>query len=262
MRGWLRATIVLVLVGSGFIDGAGGTEAAWWKPAPGTSWQIQFSGKIDLNLDVQVWDLDLFDTSASTIKKLHDKGRKVICYFSAGSYEDWRPDARSFPKAAIGDPLDDWEGEWWLDVRNSTIRTIMKKRLDLAVTKGCDAVDPDNVDGYTNESGFPLTASHQLTYNKYLASEAHKRGLAIGLKNDLDQVSKLVGSFDFQINEQCFEYDECDLLKPFIDRGKPVFNIEYGSASKARRICPRANALNFDTLIKNLSLDAKRTACR
>ena len=25
---------------------------------------------------------------------------------------------------------------------------------------------------------------------------------------------------------------------------------------------PKANALNFDTLIKNLSLDAKRTACR
>jgi hypothetical protein len=95
-----------------------------------------------------------------------------------------------------------------------------------------------------------------------MASEAHKRGLAIGLKNDLDQVSKLVASFDFQINEQCFQYDECDLLKPFIDRGKPVFQIEYGSSSKGRRICPKANALNFDTLIKNLSLDAKRTACR
>ncbi len=262
MRTCVRLAIVLLLLGPGFVASAGRTEAAWWRPVPGTSWQIQFIGKIDLDLNVRIWDLDLFDTSAGTIAKLHDKGKKVICYFSAGSYEDWRPDAESSPKAALAEPLDGWEGEWWLDVRNSKVRQIMQKRLDLAVTKGCDAVDPDNVDGYTNESGFPLTASHPLSYNKFLASEAHKRGLAIGLKNDLDQVSKLVASFDFETNEQCFAYDECDLLQPFIGRGKPVFNIEYGSSSKARRICPKANALNFDTLIKNLSLDAKRTACR
>lgn len=262
MRTCYRLAIVLLMLGTGLIDAAGSAEAAWWRPRPGTSWQIQFSGKLDLTLNVKVWDLDLFDTRSSTIAKLHDKGKKVICYFSAGSYEDWRSDAEKFPKKAIGDPLDDWEGEWWLDVRNGSVRQIMQKRLDLAVTKECDAVDPDNVDGYTNHTGFPLTASHQLSYNRFLASEAHKRGLAIGLKNDLEQVASLAGTFDFQINEQCFQYDECDLLKPFIDRNKPVFQIEYGGASKASRICPKANALNFDTLIKNLSLDAKRTACR
>jgi hypothetical protein len=149
-----------------------------------------------------------------------------------------------------------------LDIRNSQVRSIMQKRLDLAASKGCDAVDPDNVDGYTQDSGFPLTASNQLSYNRFLATEAHKRGMAIGLKNDLDRIKQLVDSFDFAVNEQCFQYQECDLLQPFIERDKPVFNIEYGGASTARKVCPQANKRDVDTLVKNLSLDAKRIACR
>lgn len=42
----------------------------------------------------------------------------------------------------------------------------MQARLDLAVQKGCDGVEPDNVDGYQNNSGFPLTAQDQLAYNR------------------------------------------------------------------------------------------------
>lgn len=49
----------------------------------------------------------------------------------------------------------------------------------------------------------------------------------MGLKNDLDQVSQLVGYFDFSVNEQCHEFDECDLPAPFIQSGKPVLNAEY-----------------------------------
>lgn len=256
--------ITAVMVFATFLIGQTGdiSAASWWKPKPGTAWQIQYSGTLNLKLDVDVYNLDLYETGTKTIASLHQQGSRVICYFSAGSYEDWRSDARRFPKAAIGEPLDGWDGEWWLDIRNSQVRSIMQNRLDLAASKGCDGVDPDNVDGYTQDSGFPLTASHQLSYNRFLATEAHKRGLAIGLKNDLDQITQLVGSFDFAVNEQCFQYHECGLLKPFIDRDKPVFNIEYGGASTARKVCSKANSLDFDTLIKNLSLDAKRTACR
>jgi hypothetical protein len=39
----------------------------------------------------------------------------------------------------------------------------------------------DNVDGFTNATGFPLTPVDQLTYNRFLAMEAHVRGLSIGL---------------------------------------------------------------------------------
>ncbi|AKU96720.1 endo alpha-1,4 polygalactosaminidase precursor [Labilithrix luteola] len=240
--------------------GSGTTDR--WRPAPGTSWQIQYTGTFDPSVDVQVFDIDLFDISAQTITDLHAKGKKVICYFSAGSYENWRPDQAQFPAAALGKNLDGWPGEKWLDIRDTKVRTIMKARLDLAKQHRCDAVDPDNVDGYRQNSNFNLTAADQLSYNRFLATEAHARGMSILLKNDLDQIGDLIADFDGAVNEQCMEYDECDTLTPFISANKAVFHIEYGSSSKVNAVCPPSNALNFDTLIKNLDLDATRISCR
>ena len=241
---------------AGAPDAGGGI----WSPAPGTSWQIQLTGALDTRYEVAMYDLDLFDVSASQIAGLKAQGRDVICYFSAGSYEDWRPDANQFPASALG-RSNGWPGERWLDIRNATVRDIMKHRLDLAVQKGCTGVDPDNVDGYTNSTGFSLTAADQLDYNRFLAAAAHARGLAAGLKNDVEQVAELVASFEFAVNEECVVYSECDLLLPFIRAGKPVFHIEY-DASLRTEICAAGNSRNFDTLIKDLDLSAARTACR
>jgi hypothetical protein len=233
----------------------------WWRPAPGVSWQIQFSGALDLSFDVQMYDLDLFETSPTVITDLHASGRRVVCYFSAGSWEDWRPDADQFPESVLGSDLEGWPGERWLDIRQvDVLGPIMMARLDLAAQKGCDGVDPDNVEGYANNSGFPLTAQEQADYNIWLAAQAHSRGLAVGLKNDLAQIPDLINYFDWQLNEQCFQYNECDLLLPFIQAGKPVFSIEYQGDPAS--FCPRANSMNFDTLKKNLDLDAWRVACR
>lgn len=232
-----------------------------WQPTPGTSWQIQYSGSIDTSVDVDMYDIDLFDSPQSLIDQLQGDGKKVVCYFSAGSYEDWRPDADQFPEAVLGLPLDGWPGERWLDIRQiDLLAPIMTARMDLAVQKGCDGVDPDNIDGYSNNTGFPLSFQEQLTYNIWLANQAHGRGLAIGLKNDLDQIQQLVGYFDWVVNEQCFQYNECGLLLPFIQANKPVFGIEY--AGNPLTFCPQANGLNFDTLKKHLELDAWRISCR
>jgi hypothetical protein len=236
--------------------------SGYWQPHPGTSWQLQLSGTVDTSVDVQVYDIDLFDNSAAIIAALKAQGRKVVCYFSAGSFENWRPDVSSFPAAVIGNGLQGWPGENWLDTRAQAVRDIMAKRMDLAVQKGCDAVDPDNVDGYTNNPGFPLTYQTQLDYNRFLAGAAHARNLAVALKNDIDQIVDLLSDFDFQVNEQCFQYSECDKVQPFIAANKPVFEVEYGAASLSTTVCPKANAINFDSLIKNLNLDAWRVACR
>ena len=206
------------------------------------------------------YDVDLFDTPASTIAALHAAGRKVICYFSAGSFEDWRADAGQFPAVALGAALDGWPGERWLDTRAAGVRAVMRARMDLAVSKKCDAVDPDNVDGYTNGPGFPLTAATQLDYNEFLAAEAHARGLSVGLKNDLSQVASLADDFDFAVNEQCQAYGECGMLAPFIARSKAVFGIEYSGSTST--VCAAANAANFDTDLKKLDLGAWRVACR
>jgi hypothetical protein len=243
-------------------DGGGDEGQKVWRPGPGTSWQWQLTGTIDISLDVVMYDIDLFDVPQATIDSLHADGRIVICYFSAGSREDWRPDAGDFPQSAVGNRLDNWPGENWIDIRDATVRQIMTARLDLAVEKKCDGVEPDNVDAYANNSGFNLEGDDQLDYNRFLAAEARARGLSVGLKNDLEQVGDLLADFDWALNEECFEWSECDELRPFIQAGKAVFHVEYGDAQLAQDICPQANELNFDTLIKNYDLDAWRISCR
>jgi hypothetical protein len=75
------------------------TPPTWWQPTPGTSWQIQLQGSINTNYQVQMYNIDLYDTPQSVIDTLHRRGVKVICYFSAGTFEDWRSDASAFPPA-------------------------------------------------------------------------------------------------------------------------------------------------------------------
>ena len=157
--------------------------------------------------------------------------------------------------------LEGWPDEKWLDIRQLDILgPLIEARLDLAVNKGCDGVEPDNIDAYTNRSGFPLTAQDQLQFNTWLAQQAHARGLSVGLKNDIGQVPELVSAFDWALNEQCFEYAECDMLVPFVQAGKAVFGVEYHM--ELPDFCPLANALNFDWLKKNYALDAERQSCR
>ena len=232
-----------------------------WHPTPGTSWQWQLSGTVATDIDVQMYDIDLEETPTATIARLHADGRIVICYMSAGSWEEYRPDADQYPDEILGNPLDGWPDERWVDFRRiDLLGPILTARMDLAVNKGCDGIEPDNIDGYINDTGFPLTADDQLVFNRWLADQAHSRGLSIGLKNDLNQVGQLVESFDWALNEQCFYYGECDLLTPFIQAGKAVFGVEYSGDTDV--FCPQANDMNFDWLKKNLNLDSWRQSCR
>ena len=223
-----------------------------WVPPPGTSWQWQLTGPVDESFDVEVYDIDLFGSAAAVIDRLHADGRRVVCYFSAGAWEDWRPDAAEFPPALIG-ASNGWPGERWLDIRDlRSLAPIIDARLDMAVAKGCDAVEPDNVDGFENASGFPLSARHQARFNKWLARKAHRRGLAVGLKNDLRQVRRLQPFFDFAVNEQCFEFDECHRLRHFVAAGKAVFGVEY--TGRMRDFCPEARAMGLSWLRKRSDL--------
>jgi hypothetical protein len=231
-----------------------------WVPAPRTTWQWQLSGSVDQSVDAQMFDIDLFDNSASVVAALHARGRHVVCYVDAGTYEPGRPDSGTYPAAVLGKALPDWPGERWLDVRRlDALGPILERRLDLCRQKGFDAVEPDNIDGYANDSGFPLTADDQLRFNRFLADAAHARGLSIGLKNDLDQVAALQPSFDWALNEQCFQYDECDSLRPFALAGKAVFIAEY--ELEVGSFCPQAQAAGYMAMRKRLDLDAWRETC-
>lgn len=236
------------------------TGMNWYKPPVSVSWQWQLNSEVNPEYPVELYNIDLFDSPASLINSLKAAGKKVICYFSAGSYENFREDIDKFDPAALGNILDGWPNEQWLDIRSLNVAEIMTERLNLAMQKGCDGVEPDNLDAYSNDSGFDLTASDQMAFNKFLANEAHKRSLSVGLKNDLEQIPALVDFFDFSVNEQCHEFDECDTLEPFIQAGKPVLNVEYlqkfsSNLDERQALCSTANNAQFSTLILPLELD-------
>ena len=256
------ATVFFLIIGC---DGLRNEKTASKAIAPlsgaSNTWQVQLSGPVNTSYAVKVYDIDLFDTPLSTIKMLKSQGKYVICYFSAGSSENWRPDYKRFVTTDMGKALSGWPGEHWLDTRSNNVREIMRTRLDLAKTKQCDGVDPDNVDGYTNNTGFALDDSTQLDYNLFLSIEAHARRLSVGLKNDIKQIDALASNFDFAVNEQCFQYGECGAYVAFTGQGKPVFNIEYAkkyvnNSDGARdQLCKSAKAENIRTLVLPLKLD-------
>ncbi|KAF2197850.1 hypothetical protein GQ43DRAFT_434799 [Delitschia confertaspora ATCC 74209] len=202
----------------------------------GSSWDILLD-KNDKGVNInaaknarfQVIDIDLFDTDNGTIADLK-QDKKVICYFSAGSREDWRPDAEDFKSGDYKTPLDGWPGEHWVDIKSENVRNIMKKRIKDAAEKGCQAVDPDNVDGYNgNQDKFGYQPADYASYIRELAAEAKKYNLALGLKNAIEIIPQVADVIQFGVNEQCHVYNECDQYKPLTDRNLAVFNIEYGN---------------------------------
>jgi hypothetical protein len=229
-----------------------------WRPRPGLSWQLQYSGALAATTAAVV-DLDGVETMASQVAALHAAGKKVICYFNAGGYENWRSDRKKFPTSVIGKPLGDWPGERWLDVRKlSTLMPIMSKRMDQCKAKGFDAVDPDNMDGYQNVTGFALKSKHSLAYLKALSKAAHQRGLAIGLKNTTGLIAQALPLVEFAVNEECLRYRECSDYAAAIMAGKAVFHVEYTGSINA--ICAQ-NPTGFSTVRKHLSLDAWALYC-
>ena len=240
-----------------------------WVPKVTDTWQWQLTGTINTSYNVNVYDIDLFEAPDAVMTKLHNEGRAIVCYFSAGSAENWRDDYNQFKPADLGKNLDGWPGEKWVDTRSANVRNIMKARLDLAKTRGCDGVEPDNVEAYNNNPGFngELTAKTQLNYNRFIATEARARGLKVGLKNDIGQLKALEPSFDFAVNEQCQQYNECGGYSVFTGKGKPVFTAEYkkiwrDDANARAQMCAKARSMNLRTLVLPLSLnDAFRYSC-
>ncbi len=246
-------------------SGAVAAAGARWIPAAGESYQIQYDGKLDLSYPAKIFDLDMFDTRAQTVTKLHAMGKRVICYIDVGTWENWRPDADRFPKSVLGDKDGHWAGERWLDIRQTSIlEPIMAARYDLCKKKGFDGIDPDNLDGYQNKTGFPLTSAEQLTYDTWVAKAAHARGLTVDQKGDNNQVKDLVKFFDFAVVEQCYTQGWCHQFDVYTNANRLVVDVEYfhNRHRFLNGTCPEA-AKNHDTaMLKRLELTAWILTCK
>jgi hypothetical protein len=222
------------------------TEEKPWTPIPIlSSWYYQLTGTLQLN-SALVYDIDLFETSAVQIQSLKQAGHIVICNFSSGTYENWRPDASLFPAMVIGNTVA--SGEKWVDIRASVVHDLMVQRMDLAQSKGCDGVDLDSADGYSNNSGFAISKTTQILYNRAMAFAAHDRHLIVALKNTADLVADLSESYDFAIAEQCFQYNECDKYLPFTNKGKAILGVEMTSYSSSQCTVARASSISLSFL--------------
>jgi len=245
------ALLAALLAGTG----SASAEGSWWKPPQRPTWYWQLQGKVNNKVPVAVYDIDGFENSTAEVATLHSQGKRVICYIDAGTVEDFRPDFSEFPKSVIG-RTNGWPGEHWLDIRQlSVLEPIMAARFRMCKEKGFDAVEPDNIEGYSNNSGFPLTAQEQLTYNEWIADEVHSLGMAVLQKNDGEQAAELQSYFDGELTEQCNQFHECSDFDPYLAAGKPVLNAEYHVS--LNQFCAADEAAGIMGVRFQLSLNGK-----
>jgi hypothetical protein len=242
---------------------------------PEWDWQLAVPVKINPDTNIKIYDIEMFENENNgTVLNIHSKGYKVICYIDVGSWENWRDDKAAFPASILGAQYSGFPDERWLDIRDvnpaksktgTKLATILKARFDRAQRMGCDAVEPDNMDGYDKtaheSTGFPLTYEDQIYFNLWVADEVHARGMKVGLKNNINQAhdSRTYLNFDFVVSEQCFQYNECGYFSDFLSRNKPVFEAEYSLA--VTNFCPKAKPLRISAIKKRNSLNTTRADC-
>jgi hypothetical protein len=246
--------ILLAALALAFACAPGASARQAWRPTT-APWQWQLQGRIDTSVAAGVYDIDGFETPAATVRRLHSQGRRAICYLDVGSWESYRPDAKEFPRSVLGNRYEGFPNERWLDIRKfNSFAKLLERRFAICARKDFDAVEPDNLAGFENKTGFPLTAADQLRFNRWVARRVHAFGMAVALKNDGTQAGALVGAFDFAIVEQCFQYRECGLYKTFVEHGKAVFEAEY--ELDPSQYCGQAAALDFSAIGKSYDLFA------
>ena len=218
-----------------------------------------------------IWDTDLFQDSnragagiptgrSPVVTALHRSGKYSICYVEVGAYQSGFPDDANFAAADYGHAAHRYEmqgypDEWWFNIagfrdyvpgHRSTlsgaavdISAGLNRRFGWCRREGQDAVEPDDLDGYTNRGdtgvrggGWHLTRADSAGFERWLAYDAHAHGLAVFQKNDPANAKANVKRFDGMIIEECNHYqDPCAGLggdaTPYLRAGKPVLNAEY-----------------------------------
>jgi len=129
-----------------------------------------------------------------------------------------------------------------------------------------------DIDGYDNVNGLGLTEADAVDYIQFLSTEAHARGLAIGLKNAMGILSQVMDVIEFGVNEQCMEYQECGDYDDFLASGRPVLHIEYPNSAPdmttaqietacSNMFTDASTKSGFNTILKTMDLDGWAAYC-
>jgi hypothetical protein len=202
----------------------------------------------------------------ASVAAVHASGARAICYVETGGWESYRSDASAYSSAILGSTVSGYSNERYADIRQwsddpgptgLTLGKILTARFQLCQAEGFDAVETDLDDTYTESTGFPLTMANEVTFMTEMASVIHGLGMAWFLKNDINGdnlLAEIEPLADGTVNEQCWQYDECSALQPFVQAGKPVLNVEYANEAEATT-CPEALAFPTATLQTDVDLD-------
>ncbi len=252
--------------GSGSTSGSGGNV---WQPSASAPihfhWMIGgngfSSGDILPNQSgLAVYDIDGENSTAADVAAIHAAGAIAVCYVDVGTLESGRSDYNQFPSSVVGPPVQGWPGENWLLVtaaNQQVILPLMEARFkNWCQAKGFDAIEPDNLDAFNN--GVTVSQTDNLAYDLAIGQLAHSISMSIGLKNLMTDLSAsqyptFLSNFDFAINEQCYEYSECDAYTAagsFIPAGKAVFDVEYNVSPD----CSNANGAHLNAQKTDLDL--------
>ena len=225
-------------------------------------WDWQLTEPLDLTVRVSVLVTDMDMVTPEQIAELKARDIRPICYVSVGSREDYRDDASAFPSQVEGKPLGEWPEEVYVDIRSPKVMDIMKARMDRCASMGFVGIEPDNIDIFENDSGFDISKADSLAYVGALADYAHSLGLVIAQKNAPELVPDLVGKMDFLLVEECFKYDFCEEVQPYLDAGKDVLAVEYTDAPLDwNATCAQAKELGLHLLLKGRDIAAGGKVC-
>jgi hypothetical protein len=287
LQGALNSAGQCIYPATGFINtGITGTSFATGQQVAPTVFDI------DIYQDGKCYTPNNYGVlNTAAVNALHAAGDKVIGYIDAGTAETWRPDYPQYQSfntscggCLFGKPVGGFRNEFWLNINTNVTGTNpntgqtetaqqfildeLAARLAKARSAGADAIEFDNVDAYQNKTGLTISSATQEQFNVAIANLAHGNGFAVGLKNDLGQANDLQPYFDFAINEQCWQFNECNFPPPGLQvwpstYGKAVFNVEYKLSTS--KFCPQANSssYNFNSILKDVNLyDVPYSPCR
>jgi hypothetical protein len=221
------------------------------------------NGAVSPATDPVVYDIDGFDNTAATVSSLHAMGKKVVCYMEVGA-DDGRSDSAALKATGEGSAMQGWPGEFYIDIRNPQVVTIIKARIAMCAQKGFDAIEPDIDESYKSSTGFPLTMAIEEAYMKDLTAYAHSLGVAMWGKNPDDTgdsyASDMASTFDAVLTEECNQYGTCDALSAYTGK-KPIFNAEYSQTPS--QFCASDNArVGWNGAQFDLGLTGTRNPCR
>jgi len=241
--------------------GHGGTAENPYIPPADVRWLVQLDGAVDIAQDAQLFYLDAELQTEADLSALRAEGRHYYCYLSGGSLEAFREDAGDFPASAVGNALPDYPREHWLDVRDSTVRSLMAKRVTKLAELGCAGVPPSSLAVHAADTGFDLTLTDALDYARWLAERLHAAGMAAGLTGPAELTSELWPTFDFGLGIACVNGTGCAEYAPFVHAQKPVLYVELGDAQAAPELCNAAKALGFSALVSDPAFTGRCIAC-